>query len=155
MKTKSSILIIDDNKIDCLFHTTVVKRKFPGVAIAVEHDGKDGLNYIIDLLKNGKSEELPSLIFADLYMPRMDGFEFLDQLKSVLESFDCPKIPVFSISATISESDIEEALAKELCAGFVSKPIDEEKLDILVKNADGAQLELSENIVNNQKCILF
>ena len=155
MKTKSTILIIDDNKIDCLFHTTLIKRKFPNVEIEVEHHGKDGLDYIINLLKDGEHESLPIMIFADLYMPVMDGFEFLEQLKSVLEIFGHENIPVFSISSTISEDDIEEALSKDLCNGFVSKPIDSDKLGILLRNVNGNSLELSERVKSKQKCILF
>ncbi len=64
--------------------------------------------------------DLPDLIFLDLNLPKVDGFQCLKELKS---SCNYTKIPVLIYSTSSDEQDKE--LAKELGAvDFISKPFE-------------------------------
>lgn len=85
------------------------------------------------VLQNGKLalEKLrteainPDLIFLDINMPVMDGWEFLDACQE--EKRDT--IPVFLLSSSINPADKERASNYSQVHGFLSKPFTSEKLD--------------------------
>jgi CheY-like chemotaxis protein len=82
MSTKTvNILLVDDDTIDVM----AVKRSFHDLKIVnpvIEAmDGVEGLEYLRG--ENGRDKvQSPFLILLDLNMPRMNGFEFLEELRS-------------------------------------------------------------------------
>jgi two-component system, cell cycle response regulator DivK len=75
------------------------------------------------------SKTLPDLILLDLLMPKISGFEFLEQLRKDDKS---KNIPVIVISA-LTENDNIEKIRNLGAAGFVSKPVDIPGLVALVE----------------------
>ncbi len=77
-----------------------------------------------------KADELrPDLIFTDLVMPIMDGFEFVRQMRTIPE---LKRIPVIATSASVFDN--YEALSKEAgCDAFLIKPIDVDALLNLIQ----------------------
>ncbi|MCJ8318851.1 MAG: response regulator [Colwellia sp.] len=70
------------------------------------------------------SKKLPDILFLDLLMPKMDGFE---TLKAIRELPEGDSLPVLIISGNASEMDIEKG--KVLGAiGHLTKPVDSQKL---------------------------
>lgn len=70
------------------------------------------------------SKKFPDIVFLDLLMPQMDGFE---TLKAIRELPDGHSLPVLIISGNASEADIEKG--KTLGAiGHLTKPVDSNKL---------------------------
>lgn len=120
--TISKALIVDDS----LLGRTSMKE-------AIKH-----LNCSIVEASNGlealeKIEEFPpDLIFLDLLMPKMDGFDFLKEINKSNK-----KIPVIIVSADIQETTKAQC-KKEGVSGFLNKPVDPEELNTLILN-------LSEN----------
>ena len=76
-----TILVVDDdaNTRDILARSLIDSGYEPVLA----KDGKDGLN---------KLDKNPSLIVLDLEMPRMDGFEFLENLIELKEESERPNV---------------------------------------------------------------
>lgn len=75
------------------------------------------------------SKTLPDLILLDLLMPKISGFEFLEQLRKDDKS---KNIPVIVISA-MTENDNIEKIRNLGAAEFVSKPVDIPGLVALVE----------------------
>lgn len=89
-----------------------------GCEVATAVNGKEGLKCLDELSKTNQ----PKLILLDLFMPVMDGREFLKAMKETRAQLQ-GKIPVIVLSAAppLGE-DVKEA--RELSTGFIKKPID-------------------------------
>ena len=97
-------------------------------------NGKEALEYYHNLLKEpaDKQADYPHLIFLDLNMPVMNGWEFLDEfVNSLLPKFPDTKVVILSSSA--NPVDKEKAKLYPIIIGYISKPITADLLKMLVK----------------------
>ncbi|HOK97816.1 MAG: response regulator [Bacteroidales bacterium] len=108
--TSKTILVIDDSTTNVVLLEAVLMNK----------------GYTIDKAMNVKEayeimqKRLPQLILLDLLMPRINGFEFLQQLKNNQQYKD---IPVIIVSALTDEETIQKTY--QLGAQyFIKKPVD-------------------------------
>lgn len=86
--------------------------------IQVAENGQEALAIIE---KNGSC---PDVIFVDVNMPVMDGFEFLQALKEKTPYYNTAK--VFVITSSLRDSDRETALSFACVKGYIEKPLNEE-----------------------------
>jgi CheY-like chemotaxis protein len=115
MRNSKPILLVEDDQVDAL--TTRRALKELGVTNELVHkgDGEDALEHLRD-----ENNVKPCIIFLDLNMPRMDGFEFLEIVKS---DNSLKNIPVIILTT----SDADESVTKGFdlgAAGYVLKPVD-------------------------------
>jgi two-component system chemotaxis response regulator CheY len=73
-------------------------------------------------------EKLPDVIFLDINMPMMDGWEFLNNLKSVL-SRSAKKIRIFIVTNSVDNNDLHKAISFEEVDSFITKPLTRQKLE--------------------------
>ncbi len=115
MLNTNSLLLIEDDDVDVIS----VKRAFRELAIpnplVSKHNGEEALEYL-----NNPDSELPGIILLDLNMPRMNGLEFLKQLKS---DSQLKMIPVIVLTTSANQNDIVKAFEFH-AAGYMVKPID-------------------------------
>jgi two-component system response regulator len=116
-----SILIAEDDEDDYLL--TLEALKEAGIDNAPVHwtkDGNETLEYLSSRLNggNGSSGQLPSVILLDLNMPRKNGREALQEIKSH-PSFR--KIPVIIMTTSSAESDITKSYDLGVNS-FIQKP---------------------------------
>lgn len=114
MNHKQTILLVEDDKIDI----KSVKRAFDDLRISnplyITNNGEEALAY----LKNVKNKR-PGLILLDLRMPRMNGIEFLKNMK---KHEKLKVIPV--VILTTSNEDKERIESFNLGAsGYMMKPV--------------------------------
>lgn len=108
MEGKGRILVVDDHKTVVRLMEAVLKIKGYGVLHA-----EDGLTAM-----EVARREKPDLIFLDIMMPGMDGFQVCRQLK--LDPTTAG-IPIIFLTARGEESDVATGKAAG-CDGFVKKP---------------------------------
>lgn len=122
------ILCVDDDPITLMLYKMVVSKSGFAQQIDTAHNGEEALAYFDRLLAS--NEDYPRLIFLDLNMPVMSGWEFLDLFtREKYEYFqDCR---VIVLSSTIDPADIEKSKAYPMVIGFRSKPISKEMLSEL------------------------
>lgn len=121
-----TVMIIDDNTIDLYISSRLIIKNYFGKKVLEYSDAKEALKYLQDHQDN--IDKLPQIIFVDIYMPMMSGFEFL-------EAYD--KLPVdlknncrtYIISSTIDNDDILRARRDKNVISFQVKPINKEFLD--------------------------
>lgn len=84
-------------------------------------NGQELLNYL--KLNFDKSENLPNVIFLDIQMPFMDGWQFLNEYSSLKIKF-AKEIKIYILSSSISLYDKEKAKTYNQIAGYLVKPIE-------------------------------
>jgi CheY-like chemotaxis protein len=75
MKPLYCILLIDDNRATNFLHQTLIEELDMAQQVTVVQNGKEGLSF---LEEHQQANSFPELIFVDINMPVMDGYEFLD-----------------------------------------------------------------------------
>ena len=120
------IYIIDDDAIFTKITTRLLQLGGICDNFLVFKNGQEALDYIKPRIAN--SEPIADMIFLDINMPVMDGWEFLENLKTVPNS---DKLNINLISSSIDPLDIEKAESYGLVKNFLTKPISVDKLKSL------------------------
>ncbi|MFK7978129.1 MAG: response regulator [Halioglobus sp.] len=115
---RANFLIVEDNDLDVEKITRSLEKLRIANPIARATNGEEALDMLLGT--NGR-EKLPGphLILLDINMPRMNGMEFLEELR---RSKDLAKTPVFVITTSDRLADVEEAYRHDVC-GYIVKPI--------------------------------
>lgn len=127
MKLKT-ILIIDDSIFDRLIASEVIKNSMGGNNVIAFESAEEGLAYILN--KTDNPAELPDIIFLDIKMPKIDGFEFLERYEK-LTANTTALIKIFMLSSSIDPDDINKALKSKHVLDFIEKPLTKEKIEKL------------------------
>lgn len=98
-------------------------------SLGLDHDyqfstnGYEALKYLKKCTQQGNA--FPQVIFVDLKMPVVDGFEFIDLFEQdYLEKFPCTKI--FVLTSSTRSSDVENAIAFKSVVDYLPKPLTED-----------------------------
>lgn len=130
MKKKlNCILLIDDNSADNYFHQIVIRQMNITERIAVVTDGVEAMEFL-----ENDPDGPPDLIFLDINMPRMNGWEFLEKYKH-LDPKKKSKTVIVMLTTSAHPKDLEKAKELEEVKGYNVKPLSEEMLqEILEKH---------------------
>ncbi len=128
------ILCVDDDPITLMLCKMVITRSAFANHIVTAQNGEEALHYFDDLRKNNLSttiSEYPKLLFLDLNMPVMGGWEFLDHFSQEEYRISFANCKVIVLSSTIDPDDIMKAKTYPMVLDFLSKPISKEMLEEL------------------------
>ena len=121
----NKIMIIDDTAVDNYITSALIKKNNL-TKILLEFDS--GLKAIEYLEKNkNNDQELPDLILLDIYMPLMDGFEFLHFFEKIDPALT-KKCKICIVSSSIDDKDIVKAKLDKNIYCFINKPLTAEIL---------------------------
>ena len=110
-----NILLADDDIDDCAFFKKAVE-DFPiSSYYKAVHDGEQLMKQLTN-----ETNELPDVLFLDLYMPRKSGFECLEEIKLNKKLKQLPVI----IFSTSFEQEVVNVLYKNGAQHFIRKPSD-------------------------------
>lgn len=119
------ILCIDDDLITLMLcEKVIIKASFSNEIITAQN-GEEALHYFNTLKYSNTENQFkrhPQLIFLDLNMPIMGGWEFLDHFKSE-EFSEFKDIKIIILSSTVDPEDREKSKAYPMVIDFLSKPI--------------------------------
>lgn len=118
------ILIADDDEDDRTFFSEAMTELKMNNKLTLFNDGKDLMDYLTD-----PEITLPHILFLDLNMPYMSGFECLKMIRAN-DRFRDVSIAIYSTSS--SEKDIEETFI-EGANIYIKKPNDFTKLKKVIK----------------------
>lgn len=128
-KKLECILLVDDDHEDCFFHQIVIKKMNITNSIEVARNGLEALDF---LKKDGGIT--PELIFLDINMPKMNGWEFLEHYKH-LDPKQKARITILMLTTSANPDDVIKAQEMEDVTGYKTKPLSVEMLnDILEKH---------------------
>lgn len=118
MQTNAAFLLIEDNLIDQLITTKLLKNTFDDCHFNVVSDGKAGIEWLNKF--NYNDENL--IILLDIKMPQMDGFEFLMHYDTLPEELK-RKTQIFMLSSTLDPDDLKKANENCYVKKLFSKPL--------------------------------
>jgi len=115
------IILVEDNEGDILLTTEALEEKKIVNKISVARDGQEALDFI---LKQGnyKDAPIPDLILLDVNLPKKNGHEVLQVIKTT-ESIQ--QIPVIMLTTSSSEKDINLSY-KHHANCYITKPVEAE-----------------------------
>ena len=129
------VLIIDDCPINSFLSQKALAEFNEDISTKTINFPEEALDYlksILDLSINNLNAFKPDIVFLDLHMPQMTGFQMLDELEKN-EAFIQNPIDIYMLSSSCLERDIQIALNKKLCQGFITKPLNQIKLNTLFR----------------------
>ena len=115
---KKKILVVDDEKSICLLLENFLSQDYDVVSI---NDGLEALEWL--------EQNLPDLIISDIQMTKMDGYEFL---ANVRQKGFTKHTPIIMLSGK-SESKERIKCYKLGAQDYLTKPFNPEELEELVK----------------------
>lgn len=116
------ILIVDDNPIDLLVATKVLSGYFKEAEIIQTRSGIEALELL-------RQMEFPDLIFLDIMMPIMNGFDFLAQVQlEFTEYYEQGRICM--LSSSIDPQEIKAAERDPGVLNYFEKPLSHQSLEM-------------------------
>lgn len=125
MKSETHFILIDDNKVDLLYHEKLIRHESISTNITTFSDATLALTYLNSLREETIENKI--VILLDLQMPVMDGLAFLAHLKSVPRAV-LQHIRVFCVSSTRDPAVINRCKSHPLVEDFLPKPLQIAKL---------------------------
>lgn len=120
MKQLDTILLIDDDPAINFLHKHVIKKEGVAKEIIAHQSAEEALEYLKENAKNGY--HYPELIFLDINMPGMDGWEFIEEYEKLDNTLEQSKIVVM-LSTSTDPKDQKKAEFKQVINQFLNKPL--------------------------------
>ncbi len=125
-KYKKVVFIDDDRDLNEFYNRKLAKKLLDEYFIYFDN-ANDGILY----LKNVKKNELPDYILLDLFMPEMDGFEFLEVLEKLNKIRD--SVEIYICTTSKREADWKRAMRYPFVSAVMEKPLEIKFLEYLIK----------------------
>ena len=120
--SKLSILLIDDDAMSNVFNSIILKRNYPTIKIHTTRGASEAIDYL-------KADPInkPSIIFLDLNMPVMNGWDFMEEYKKLNLGID-----VVLVTSSDDIKDIARSKDYDDIKHYLVKPITVENLAIVL-----------------------
>jgi CheY-like chemotaxis protein len=122
------VMLVDEDEIDNIINQKIIESSSFAERIEVFRSGQDALDFLSANAHN--SFELPDLIFLDINMPLMDGFQFLEEFEKQSEPVHA-KCRIIMLSSSISPRDIDRAASNKFVKKYLNKPLNARYLDAI------------------------
>ncbi|WP_051583796.1 response regulator [Dokdonia sp. PRO95] len=124
------VLLIDDDKAVNFFNQHVVIKHNSFEHIKTVQSGQEGLAFL-SKVKLGEAPK-PDLIFLDINMPAMNGWEFLDEYEKMCSDFR-KDIKVIILSSSSNPEHVNKTIQNYKVIDFINKPLSFDILDNVLK----------------------
>ena len=129
-----SVMLIDDNEIDNLINQKMIEATNLSEHIYVHSGAKSAIEFLknVEKLTDLSDQILPDVIFLDIDMPLMDGFQFLD-LFDKLNDNTKQHCKIVMLTSSINPQDIDKSKTYSFVKKYINKPLTQQsllKLDI-------------------------
>ncbi len=136
MKNKiNCILLIDDDEPTNFLSQMIIEEANCAEEVQVAYTGGQAIDYLTSRGRSASGQNSyprPDLIFLDINMPAMNGWEFLQKYNN-LDKEHKGNIVIIMLTTSINPDDRLKSNEFPDISGFENKPLTREKLDTLLK----------------------
>jgi CheY-like chemotaxis protein len=120
-----SLIVIDESQLDCFIAQKIIQFAYADSTVKLHNNALTAFEAIRD---GNTGLALPAVIFLDLQMPIMNGFEFLEAYERLPDDIT-DQYRIFILSSTLNKNDISRGRTYRTVLGVVEKPLTKEKLE--------------------------
>lgn len=131
MKKLNSILLVDDDEPTNYLHRRLITENNLSEQIHISQTGLEAIEYLGTL--KGDTYPCPDVIFLDINMPVMNGWQFLENYRNLPEEQKA-NIIIVMLTTSLNPDDHEKGTALEEVRKFITKPLTLEKFQTLIKD---------------------
>lgn len=122
MKKIKNVLLIDDDEPTNFINKKIIESSELVEYIHIAQSGQEALNFLSRRSEHNERHPLPDLIFLDINMPAMDGWEFLDLYKKLVNGKKDSTVIVMLTTSLNPDDEVKARELKEVNA-FRNKPL--------------------------------
>jgi CheY-like chemotaxis protein len=119
----ANVLLVDDNPMDNMVNSQLITQS----GFAKKSNCFESAKETLEFLRSADVSELPEIIFLDIIMPGMDGFQFLEEFEK-LDASIRTRCRIVLLSSSDSFKDLNRANKNRLVKKFLNKPLTVEML---------------------------
>jgi CheY-like chemotaxis protein len=127
---KYNVCLIDDDKVYQFTSKMLLEATQLTSRITTFFNGQEAIDFFMDP-ENQQIDILPDVIFLDINMPVMNGWNFLESFEKIFYTLP-KKIIIYVVSSSVDESDMERSKSFVSVTDYVIKPINKEKYRLLL-----------------------
>ncbi len=125
--TGVSIMIVDNDQVNSFVLKNIITRNYANAKVELLPDGAEALDELKRL--DQSSGNFPAVILLDIYMPVMDGFQFLDEY---MKEFAHKDSIIFAMSNSLIKEDQQRANEYDVVKGFITKPLIYNNIEFII-----------------------
>jgi CheY-like chemotaxis protein len=122
-------MLIDDNEHDNFFHEREIKKIDSDTYVIAKQSGKEALEYLKS--KKDETDMQPDLIFLDINMPGMNGWEFLEEYNKLDKEIQS-RVIVVMLTTSDNPDDSMKAKTWSFVSDYITKPLTKERLKDII-----------------------
>ncbi|OGU30183.1 MAG: hypothetical protein A2057_05810 [Ignavibacteria bacterium GWA2_35_9] len=131
MKNKlKCVMLVDDDHNDNFFHEREIKKTNPTIIVIKKNTGLEALEYLQSKKEN--IDMLPDLIFLDINMPGMNGWDFLQEYERLDKELQS-RVIIIMLTTSDNDDDVARAKAWSFVSDYITKPLTEEIMVGIIK----------------------
>ena len=123
-------MLVDDNEDDNFFHEREIKKVNLTTVIVAKNTGIEALEYL--KLNKEKENHHPDLIFLDINMPGMNGWDFLEQYNLLDKEIESNAI-IIMLTTSENPDDIIRIKSWSFVSDYIIKPLTKEIMEGVIK----------------------
>lgn len=123
------IMLVDDDDSTNFLNKIILKKVVPQVHVQAEQTVQHALDY----LKNAENKPLPGIIFLDINMPGLSGWDFMEEYEK-LPAEKKAQMVIVMLSTSLNPDDREKAKSFNEIHDFFNKPLTEDMIRDLLKH---------------------